>query len=63
VTSDPPKPPGQQPDEPDPDAPVPIEDPPSPIPVPPDPPPEPLRADASGDLFGTTYRRGLQNAA
>jgi hypothetical protein len=45
VLSDPPKPPGQPPNEPDPDAPVPVEEPPAPIPVPrPDPPPEPLRA-------------------
>ena len=44
MTSDPPKPPGQPPEDPDPDAPVPIEDPPGPIPVPRDPPPEPLRA-------------------
>ena len=44
MISDPPKPPGQPPDEPDPDAPVPVEDPPGPIPVPRDPPPEPLRA-------------------
>ena len=42
--SDPPKPPGDPPRQPDPDDPVPIEDPPPPIPIPPDPPPEPLRA-------------------
>jgi hypothetical protein len=43
--SDPPKPPGQPPDAPDPDAPVPVEEPPVPIPVPrQDPPPEPMRA-------------------
>jgi hypothetical protein len=46
MTSDPPKPPGQPPDEPDPDDPPPIEEPPIPIPVPPiEPPPEPLRAE------------------
>jgi hypothetical protein len=45
MTSDPPKPPGQPPAEPDPDDPPPIEEPPIPIPVPPiEPPPEPLRA-------------------
>lgn len=43
--SDPPKPPGQPPTAPDPDAPIPVEEPPAPIPVPrQDPPPEPLRA-------------------
>jgi hypothetical protein len=43
--SDPPKPPGEPPDNHDPDDPVPVEEPPNPIPVPPrDPPPEPLRA-------------------
>jgi hypothetical protein len=47
MMSDPPKPPGQPPEEPDPDAPVPIEDPPAPIPVPRDPPPEPLRAGSA----------------
>lgn len=45
MTSDPPKPPGQPPAEPDPGDPPPIEEPPIPIPVPPiEPPPEPLRA-------------------
>ncbi|MGA9014255.1 MAG: hypothetical protein WB509_17320 [Acetobacteraceae bacterium] len=42
--SDPPKPPGDPPRQPDPDDPVPIEDPPPPIPIPQDTPPEPLRA-------------------
>jgi len=50
MMSDPPKPPGQPPDEPDPDDPVPIEDPPAPIPVPRDPPPEPLRATSERHL-------------
>jgi hypothetical protein len=51
MMSDPPRPPGQPPDEPDPDAPVPVEEPPQPIPVPPmDPPHEPLRADRRGSL-------------
>lgn len=45
--SDPPKPPGAPPDEPDPDAPVPVEEPPRPVPVPPDKPPEPLRTIVS----------------
>ncbi len=45
IASDPPKPPGRPPEEPDPDDPVPVEEPPRPIPVPPaEPPPEPLRA-------------------
>lgn len=45
--SDPPKPPGKPPEEPDPDAPVPVEEPPAPIPIPPDKPPEPLHAMVS----------------
>ena len=46
MSSDPPVPPGQPPDDPLPDDPVPIEEPPRPIPVPPSPPPEPLRASS-----------------
>ena len=44
IASDPPKPPGQPPEIPDPDAPTPIEEPPGPIPVPPDDPPPPILA-------------------
>lgn len=64
MMSDPPKPPGQPPDQPDPDAPVPIEEPPPPIPLPPvDPPGEPLRAAAAAGQFQwTRYSRTTSSA-
>ena len=48
LLSDPPVPPGEPPEQPDPDDPPPIEEPPRPLPIPGDPPPPPLHATVSG---------------